>query len=425
MVQKPDTRPLRDVLGRLRELGAIPATGEALLDGQDTVLDALRESILGQVQAFTASRNPEILPDLEGHSRSHVDEIIRLLRGGAPGEFDFVAAQARRRAEQRFPLEAMLHAYRCGHRVIYGWIRDSAVAGAGVREQQLAGAVADFAIEYTDLISTIVAAEYVRQTRLLSEAETDRRAELLGILLGGYDESDGRVARMLRQAGYLEQRQSYCVAIARSVEPREMEHPPRARRMADAVSDCLAGLTGRLLVGVRDNQVVAIVSDTRRISGWTAAQTELADRVFPALLGRGPAAVVGMSTDVPSTSYIPKAYEEARLALDFAHVADRVVRYSEIPFRQMLVRHARDTVQAALPLWADALRTADASSGGALIATLRAYADADMNVLRTAATLRIHANTVYARLQKIREITGFDARRYHALTDLLLAIDCM
>lgn len=425
MQKTPDTRPLRQVLDRLREQGAIPATGESLSGKMAEVLESLREGVLGQVQAFTESRNPEILPELAGHSRSHIEEIVRLLRGGEPGDFAFVANHAGRRAEQRFPLEAMLHAYRCGHRVIYNWVRASALAAPGVRDQELATAVADFAIEYTDLASTIVAAEYVSHTRLLSEAETDRRTELMSILLGGYDESDGRVARLLRPAGYLEQRQSFCIALARSVEAKEMENPARARRMADAVAECVAGLTGRQLVGVRNNLVVAILSDTRRQSGWTTPQTRLADRVYPALRRLGPAAVVGMSTDVPSTSHIPKAYKEARVALDFAHVADRVVCYSSIPLRDMVLRHARDSVQAALPSWAGALRSADSAAGGALADTLRAYADADMNVLKTAAVLNVHANTVYARLQKIRDITGYDARRYHALTGLLLAIDCM
>jgi hypothetical protein len=68
---------------------------------------------------------PQILPDLKNHSKSHVVEIARLFEGGEPGDLAFVRAHARRRAEQRFPLEATLHAYRCGHRVISRWLRDA------------------------------------------------------------------------------------------------------------------------------------------------------------------------------------------------------------------------------------------------------------------------------------------------------------
>jgi len=175
---------------------------------------------------------------------------------------------------------------------------------------------------------------------------------------------------------------------------------------------------------VRDDRVVAIISDTRRLSGWTAPQTRLADRVYPELLRIGPAALIGMSTDVPSTSHIPKALAEAEVALDFATVSERVVRYSSIPVRQMVLRQARDALQASLPAWVDELLAADNAAGGTLVATLRAYADADMNVLRAAKALAVHANTVYGRLQKIVDLTGLDARGYGALTELLLATDC-
>ena len=53
-----------------------------------------------------------------------------------------------------------------------------------------------------------------------------------------------------------------------------------------------------------------------------------------------------------------------------------------------------------------------------------AFADANMNVLKTAKALEIHPNTIYARLQKIHDITGKNALSYHALTELLLAAEC-
>ncbi|MSQ19635.1 MAG: hypothetical protein EXR39_08780 [Betaproteobacteria bacterium] len=70
-----------------------------------------------------------------------------------------------------------------------------------------------------DAVSIVVAAEYVAQTRVFAEAEGNQRTELLRILVRGYDESDGRVARLLKRAGYLEQRQSFCVALVQSTDP--------------------------------------------------------------------------------------------------------------------------------------------------------------------------------------------------------------
>jgi DNA-binding PucR family transcriptional regulator len=67
---------------------------------------------------------------------------------------------------------------------------------------------------------------------------------------------------------------------------------------------------------------------------------------------------------------------------------------------------------------------ADEKARGALVATLRSYANADMNILKAAEMLKVHPNTIYSRLQKILDITGLEARSYHALTELLLIADC-
>ena len=235
------------------------------------------------------------------------------------------------------------------------------------------------------------------------------RTELLNTLLDGYDESDQRTARLLRRAGYLQQRMSYCVAVALAVNAEEMQSPARAQRMADAVAAALGPMPVRTLVGIRDSQVIAIVSATRRLSGWTAPQSALAERVYPALRKVGPAALIGLSNDVPSTSHIPRALREARIALELANVADRVIAVARVPFQRMLVASAGEDVRRALPAWLDEFLAVDRRSRGKLSDTLRAYADCDMNVLRTAKSLGIHPNTIYARMKRINDATGLNA----------------
>jgi sugar diacid utilization regulator len=410
----------------LRTYGVVPGVAETLRDGLDAVRGALQKTVLEEVQAYSDSANPEILPDLDTHLREHVGRITALLGGSRDGNFGFVGEHAERLARQRFPLEALLHTYRCAHKVLSPWLRDIALAHADNTAQvrRVVAAVADFAIEYTDTISTTATSTYVNHTRLLAEAEGDRRTELLNILLHGYDESDSRAAQLLRRAGYLEQRQSYCVVAARSVDPREMENAARAQRMADAIGDVLSVTPLRALIGVRDTLVVAVVSGTRRQSGWTAPQSLLADRLMPQLRKVGPAALIGMSNDVPSTSHIPRAAIEAKLALDFASFTERVMPYSSVSLRQVLVAHAKDSMHTALPVWLDDFIHADAKAQGKLVATLRAYADADMNVLQAAKRLSVHPNTIYARAQRIADITGRNPLSYHTLTEMLLAADC-
>ena len=203
-----------------------------------------------------------------------------------------------------------------------------------------------------------------------------------------------------------------------------MENSARAQRIADAIVDCVAPLAVRVLVGVRSNLVTAVFSDLRRVSGWTAPQAGLSERIKERLLGLGPAVLIGLSGDQASPAQIPRGLHEATVALDFANVGERVVPFHALPIRRLLIHRGAEYVQSALPAWFAGLREADARSQGQFAKTLRALADADMNVQGAARGLRVHPNTVYARLQRIDDLTGLNAQRYHDLTHLLLAMDC-
>lgn len=419
------TDSLKRQLATLADLGLVGAiTGELDRTIRDTVT-ALGRSTLDEIPQFGESGNPDVLPELAAHAEAHIRAMRDMLDSGRVADFEFVRRHAAVRAGQHFPLEASLHAYRLGHRVIARWIRDAATAtlSDAANLAEIVEAIADFAIEYTDCVSNILASEYVAHARALAEAEVDRKAELLGILLKGYDESDGRVARVLRRAGYLEQRRAYCIAVAQSVDPTEMENAARARRMAESLSEAARPLGVRTLTGVRDNLAVAVFSGTRRQSGWTAARGRLAEQLEQRLLGIGPAALIGLSTDAPSTALIPRALGEAQTALEFASVVRRVVSFANVALRDLLLAGASDSLDRVLPAWADALHSADTRSHGKLVATLRAYADASMNALDAARRLDVHPNTVYQRLSKIEDATGLDPLDYHGLGELLLAAD--
>ena len=412
-------------LAALRQAGVVPDIAAPLKAGLDAALDDLAGVANREVPAYRETGNPEIFPELKCHLRDHLEAVCRMLGGEKTGELEFVAAHAQRRAEQRFPLDALLQTYGCLRRMLSDWIRDAALdtADEQAHVRRVVAAVNEFTSAYTNAVCSIATSRYVDQTRRVAEAEGDRRTVLLNTLLDGYDESDQNAARLLRRSGYLQQRQSYCVAVARSVNPQEMQSTARAERMADAIGVALSDFSGRVIIGIRDYHVVAVISDTRRLSGWTAPQSLLADRVYPSLRRVGPAALIGLSHDAPSTSHIPRALAEARLAVDYADVANRVMPVSTIPFRQMLVSAASESIHSALPAWTDAFFSAD--TRGRLAETLRAYADCDMNVQRTAKSLRVHPNTIYARMQKIEDVTGLNGLSYHPLTELLLAIECV
>ena len=176
-------------------------------------------------------------------------------------------------------------------------------------------------------------------------------------------ESDSRTAQLLRRSGYLEQRQSFCVAVARSVDPREMDSTARAQRMVESIGEILRDTPVRSLIGVRDGLVTIVMSGTQRLSGWTAT-TVFARRTGISAIESGWARLhlSALAMMRPSTSHVRRALNEARLALDFASVSNRVMPYSQIPFRQMIIRHARDNIQSALPAWLEGLQTAGSES---------------------------------------------------------------
>ena len=199
----------------------MPAVQAPLLAEAGRMAAELQQAVLDEVPAFTDSGNPDVIPELSEHLDAHVREVCRLLGGGLPGELDFVREHAERRASQRFPLDALLQSYRILHRTLATWVRDAAleVADESAHLRRVVAAVTDFVIEYTGNAGSLLTSEYVHHTRRLAEAEADRRSALLNTLLDGYDEADQTAAGLLRRAGYLQQRQSYCVAIARSVDP--------------------------------------------------------------------------------------------------------------------------------------------------------------------------------------------------------------
>jgi len=197
-----------------------------------------------------------------------------------------------------------------------------------------------------------------------------------------------------------------------------------AQRLTAAVTEAFSCMPVRVLCGVRNSVAITIVSSTRRVSGWTPPQSSLADRVRERLLTLGPAVLIGVSRDQPSTAFIPRAWHEAEAALSFARVTERVVLFAELPVRRLPLHRSGAYVQSNLPAWVPAFFEADEKSRGALLQTLRAYADANMNVQKAAAALLVHPNTVYSRMERIRELTGLDSQRYHDLTEPLLVIEC-
>lgn len=102
---------------------------------------------------------------------------------------------------------------------------------------------------------------------------------------------------------------------------------------------------------------------------------------------------------------------------------DRVVRLADTGVERLLLRVTRpeeltDFVDDVLgPVVAY-----DRSRGGQLLATLRAYLDADCHTVVAARRLSVHPNTVANRLRRIGELCGRDLARTEAVIEVGLAL---
>jgi DNA-binding PucR family transcriptional regulator len=136
----------------------------------------------------------------------------------------------------------------------------------------------------------------------------------------------------------------------------------------------------------------------------------------------GNALSVGVSTVAAGVPELPRAYEEARLAIETLDGRAGVVALPRVAPFDYLVLRADQTVRRLVDERLRAFLEEDRGKNGGLSETVRAFADADMNLRLAAQRLHVHPNTAQYRLRRIEERTGRNPRRVSDLLDLLVAI---
>jgi sugar diacid utilization regulator len=84
---------------------------------------------------------------------------------------------------------------------------------------------------------------------------------------------------------------------------------------------------------------------------------------------------------------------------------------------------ANATTKAVIASKANGLRALPDGDLAVAITTIRSFADADLNIARTAAQMHVHPNTVRYRLQQIAAKTGHDPRTFTGLADLICILE--
>ncbi|WP_460362314.1 PucR family transcriptional regulator [Actinocorallia lasiicapitis] len=318
-------------------------------------------------------------------------------------------------AQRGISLEAYQHGFRITQRVYWNAIAEYAEPSpAGDRAViQLTSQL----VRFTHMLSDAAAQGYLEYQRSAITEDDRHRRDLVETLLAGRPVT-GRPLTELARAHGIGPGASVAVIVAVGAGA-----PAPAGEDLYLTSAALGGVgvtDQRPLVAARHEEIVVFAavragSDPRRLSdALTSVQAELA--------GQGVRLAIGMSTITEGTSELPRAYAEARLALELSGPEGGVTALPLLsPFRYLALRADPTAWHLVDPAVRELLHS-DRQRGGTLTATIRAFADADLNLRHAAAELNVHHNTAQYRLQRIQERTGHNPRHIADLVELLTAI---
>ncbi|HEY7073866.1 MAG TPA: helix-turn-helix domain-containing protein [Solirubrobacteraceae bacterium] len=387
-----------------------------LLDRIEEVIDRALDTIRAEIPAY-AAQDARFFADVREQVGAHYRTKLACLMEAHDvrlEDLSFARGAAMRRARAGFGLEDYINAFRVGQQVF--WEALVEVAGESPSGHEAALGLATPVMRYVDFASTHAGHAYVEfHQHLVADADRERR-DLLERLLAGDAPTHGPLAAAARAHG-IGPGTPLLVAAAVAVSASGDGDAPHAASAAIARS--LLGGT-RALVVIRQTEIVAVValgpgSDPARVC-------ERLHAVHVRLREEGLSLAAGVSTVAAGPGELPRAYQEARAALEC--VADRgglaaLPRLSPLAY---LALHAGDTARRLVDPRVREFLAEDRARDGRLRETIRALADADLRLHVAAERLQIHPNTARYRLRRVQERSGRDPRRVADLIELLVAI---
>ncbi|MDQ3732404.1 MAG: helix-turn-helix domain-containing protein [Actinomycetota bacterium] len=265
--------------------------------------------------------------------------------------------------------------------------------------------------------ATVLAVELAR-LRGLADAELRLRKDLLHDLLNGTDD-EGAFSRA-EALGYDLGQPHRVVLVSPGKLPKgtgfddaSRAHgelvsggevsDPHQDRLLHAVRRALRGLRCTALLGSESGSVVIL---TPGDPDW--------EELRQAILREqgGGRARLGVGEAYARPSDLPRSWREAQLALRLRGGpgnADQATVYSDLGvFRMFASLPDLEDVEEFAVRWLRPLVSYDATKGTELVATLTTYLDHGGRYETTAEALSIHRSTLKYRLQRIRELSGYD-----------------
>ena len=388
-----------------------------MLERTDALVQSTVEAIRSEIPAY-AAQEASFFVDVRDQVRKHYRVKLHLLleeREVALEDIAFARGAALRRARAGFALEDYLNAFRVAQQVF--WEGVLACAADTPLGHEAALTLTAPLLRYCDFVSTHVGHAYVEsQQYLVADADRERR-DLLEHLLAGTMPTRGPLLAAARGYG-IGAETPMMVALAVTVGPKADADTPHA---ASAMITRAVPRQEKILVVVRQAEIVAVPA---LCHGVDAA--ELCDHLEAAhdrLRREGTTLAMGISTVANGVAELPRACLEARTALGSVPDGGGLVALPRLSPLDYLVLRADDTARWLVDGRLRAFLDGDRARGGVLTATVRAFADANLNLRLAAARLQVHPNTAQYRLRRIQERTGRNPRRVADLLDLLVAME--
>lgn len=409
-----ETAKIREWLERFRST----PLAAAVVAGLEKRASEIWQQTFDTMQRESSEYRNAVDEEFTDESQSHCKDLLHLIVAIAKGRagrsdtdaFAFVRTHAAWRARHHVPLIASLHAYRLAHKTYGGVTRELLLQHPKRHEALLSLAMlSDFWIEFFDLAGSVLAEAHAVEEGLSVAESTDGYAGLIERLLRGTAPDDGDVDLLARCGIHLGA--PMAVAVARpfpSGNGKQSDVEPALRSLVRLIRQELPSANFGKLVTIRNDEVTAIVSS---YASPGRSMLRILRRRGSGRRG------VGVGRDTKDVAQLPDALHEARLALEFATPAQAVMHFDDILLTEFLIRRADKTALRLVPKWAPQL-----NSSGGLSQTIRVFVDCSLNVKQTASRLGVHPNTVYFRLNQIRQLTGIDPRTFSGASLLTTAL---
>jgi hypothetical protein len=375
----------------------------------DDLAVAATDAIFAENPTYAARGEDALRRDVQAHVREHLGAALQSMRERAPvtrEDLLFIRRYASKRVTE-LSVADFIHAFHVGQRVL--WQATLALATDDPSRRAVLGVV-PFIVSYFDVATTHAAEVYVEAEKLLGATGERVRRDALEELLAGAVPAPGPRLDALRDAGLEPGERCVVVAVA------PVTDTARLREAAGSVARAARRAQPPLTVIRRDEIVVIAPAGDAGVAGFVERVRVAQGR----LAAHGVQVAIGVST-VQELENTAEAYREAVLARTLLGAEGGITALPAMSVLDYMTLHSGPSARRMLSAKVAEFVADDAAHGGALVATLRAYVAAGMNVKQAAEELHVHVNTAQYRLHKIAERTGTDLRRGNDVIELLIA----